>query len=108
MEEREKVRLEIQERVDAGKTQAERNRLGQFATPPTLASSVPGGSAAALFFSIEINCQQGVCLPVAGDGGLEGGADLSYLKNLASESFPAKPHLFRYRVLINVRVSSSS
>jgi hypothetical protein len=40
MEEREKVRLEIQERVDAGKTQAERNRLGQFATPPTLASDI--------------------------------------------------------------------
>lgn len=33
-------RLELQTRLDAVKTQAERNRIGQFATPPTLASEI--------------------------------------------------------------------
>ncbi len=33
----EQKRLEIQNQLDAAKTQAERNRLGQFATPPELA-----------------------------------------------------------------------
>ena len=33
MKEREKARFELQERIDAAKAQAERNRLGQFATP---------------------------------------------------------------------------
>jgi predicted RNA methylase len=37
---REKERLSIQSRLDAGKTQAERNRLGQFATPTTLARDI--------------------------------------------------------------------
>jgi adenine-specific DNA-methyltransferase len=40
MEEREKARFELQERIDAAKGQAERNRLGQFATPPKLASDI--------------------------------------------------------------------
>jgi adenine-specific DNA-methyltransferase len=40
MEEREKARFELQERIDAAKAQAERNRLGQFATPPNLASDI--------------------------------------------------------------------
>ncbi len=40
MEEREKARFELQERIDAAKAQAERNRLGQFATPPKLASDI--------------------------------------------------------------------
>jgi hypothetical protein len=39
-EEREKTRLELQERLDAAITEAERNRLGQFATPPKLASEI--------------------------------------------------------------------
>jgi adenine-specific DNA-methyltransferase len=37
---RETARLELQERLDTAKTQAERNRLGQFATPPELASEI--------------------------------------------------------------------
>jgi HTH-type transcriptional regulator / antitoxin HipB len=37
---RETARLELQERLDAVKSQAERNRLGQFATPPELASEI--------------------------------------------------------------------
>lgn len=37
---REQARLEVQERVDRTKTPAERNRLGQFATPTALASDV--------------------------------------------------------------------
>jgi adenine-specific DNA-methyltransferase len=40
MEEREKVRFKLQERIDAVKTQAERNRFGQFSTPPNLASDI--------------------------------------------------------------------
>jgi len=40
MEEREKARFELQKRIDASKAQAERNRLGQFATPPELASDI--------------------------------------------------------------------
>jgi hypothetical protein len=40
MEERERVRFKLQERIDAVKTQAERNRLGQFSTPPNLASDI--------------------------------------------------------------------
>jgi len=40
IEEREKARFELQERIDAAKAQAERNRLGQFATPPKLASDI--------------------------------------------------------------------
>jgi len=37
---RETARLELQARLDSAKTQAERNRLGQFATPPELASEI--------------------------------------------------------------------
>lgn len=40
MEEHEKSRLELQERLDSDKTQAERNRLGQFSTPSNLASEI--------------------------------------------------------------------
>jgi len=40
MEKREKSRVEAQERLIAFKTQEERNRLGQFATPPKLASQI--------------------------------------------------------------------
>lgn len=40
MEKFERARLELQEQLDATKTQAERNRLGQFATPPKLASEI--------------------------------------------------------------------
>lgn len=36
----ETARRDLQERLDAGKTQAERNRLGQFATPSQLASEI--------------------------------------------------------------------
>jgi adenine-specific DNA-methyltransferase len=36
----EERRIELQARLDAEKTQAERNRLGQFATPPTLADEI--------------------------------------------------------------------
>jgi len=36
----EEDRLALQAQLDAGKSQAERNRLGQFATPPALASDV--------------------------------------------------------------------
>lgn len=36
----ERERLNIQSALDAAKTQAERNRLGQFATPPNLATDV--------------------------------------------------------------------
>jgi adenine-specific DNA-methyltransferase len=39
-QQRETARLELQERFDATKTQAERNRLGQFATPSALASEI--------------------------------------------------------------------
>lgn len=34
------ARINLQERLDAGKTQAERNRLGQFATPTGLAQDI--------------------------------------------------------------------
>lgn len=37
---REKERLSLQTRLDAAKTQAERNRLGQFATPTALAQDI--------------------------------------------------------------------
>jgi len=37
---RETARLELLERLDSAKTQGERNRLGQFATPPELASEI--------------------------------------------------------------------
>jgi adenine-specific DNA-methyltransferase len=37
---RETARLELLERLDSAKSQAERNRLGQFATPPELASEI--------------------------------------------------------------------
>lgn len=40
MDSRETARLELLERLDSAKTQAERNRLGQFATPPELASEI--------------------------------------------------------------------
>jgi adenine-specific DNA-methyltransferase len=36
----EKDRCALQAQLDAGKTQAERNRLGQFATPPALAEDI--------------------------------------------------------------------
>jgi hypothetical protein len=39
-EQLERSRLELQSRLDAAKTAAERNRLGQFATPPTLADEL--------------------------------------------------------------------
>src|SRR4030042_7183747 len=38
--ERENQRLEAQHRVDSLKNHAERNRLGQFATPPALAEEI--------------------------------------------------------------------
>ena len=44
----EKHRLALQETLDAGKTQAERNRMGQFATPPALAADILLYAAAAL------------------------------------------------------------
>ena len=37
---REECRLALQEKLDAGKTQAERNRMGQFATPTRLAMDI--------------------------------------------------------------------
>lgn len=40
IEEREKTRLELQKRLDAAVTEAERNRLGQFTTPPELAAEI--------------------------------------------------------------------
>jgi len=36
----ESERLRLQSKLDAGKTQAERNRMGQFATPPPLATDI--------------------------------------------------------------------
>lgn len=39
-EQLEKRRLALQEELDAGKSQAERNRMGQFATPPGLAAAI--------------------------------------------------------------------
>lgn len=36
----EKRRLALQEALDAGKSQAERNRMGQFATPTALAADI--------------------------------------------------------------------
>jgi len=48
MKEREKVRFELQERIDAAKVKAERNRLGQFATPPKLASDIVAYAASLL------------------------------------------------------------
>lgn len=36
----EKQRVTLQAELDAGKTQAERNRLGQFATPTDLAVDI--------------------------------------------------------------------
>jgi hypothetical protein len=40
IDELEPKRFELQAQLDAGKTQAERNRLGQFATPPALAADI--------------------------------------------------------------------
>jgi hypothetical protein len=40
IDELERARLELLSALDAAKTQAERNRLGQFATPPTLAREI--------------------------------------------------------------------
>ena len=40
MDHREKQRLELQGRLDGGKSQAERNRLGQFSTPTALAIDI--------------------------------------------------------------------
>jgi len=45
---RETARLELQERLDTAKTQAERNRLGQFATPTQLADEMIAYSEALL------------------------------------------------------------
>jgi hypothetical protein len=42
MEEREPARLQLQHSLDTAKTPAERNRLGQFATPQELASEIVG------------------------------------------------------------------
>src|SRR3990172_329217 len=36
----EKTRIEIQNQIDSTRTQLEKNRLGQFATPPSLASDM--------------------------------------------------------------------
>lgn len=44
----EKRRLALQEALDAGKTQAERNRMGQFATPTELAADILRYAAAQL------------------------------------------------------------
>ncbi len=46
--EREQARIKLQERLDAGKSQTERNRLGQFATPTMLASQIVSYSLALL------------------------------------------------------------
>jgi adenine-specific DNA-methyltransferase len=40
MKEREKARFDLQERIGCAKAQAERNRLGQYATPPKLSSDI--------------------------------------------------------------------
>ena len=40
LSEKEKRRLELQKEIDQTKTQEERNRLGQFATPPALADDI--------------------------------------------------------------------
>jgi len=40
IEKLEKARLQLQQRLDATKTQADKNRLGQFSTPPELASEI--------------------------------------------------------------------
>jgi methylase of polypeptide subunit release factors len=40
IKDREKTRLELLERLDSAKGQVERNSLGQFATPPSLASEI--------------------------------------------------------------------
>jgi adenine-specific DNA-methyltransferase len=40
IEQREKQRIEIQQQLDNGKSQAERNRLGQFSTPTALAIDI--------------------------------------------------------------------
>ncbi|MGO9021041.1 MAG: hypothetical protein ACLQVJ_22080 [Syntrophobacteraceae bacterium] len=37
---KEQKRIEFQAVLDAAKTQAERNRMGQFATPPALALEI--------------------------------------------------------------------
>ena len=44
----EEQRLQLQDRLDEQKTQAERNQLGQFATPPALARSILAYSLALL------------------------------------------------------------
>ena len=44
----EKRRLALQEKLDTGKTQAERNRMGQFATPTELAAGILRHAAAQL------------------------------------------------------------
>ena len=54
MKEREKTRFELQERIDAAKTQAERNRLGQFPTPPKLASDIMAYAVSLLSRSLKI------------------------------------------------------
>ena len=38
--EKEQERISLQSRLDAGKTQAERNRRGQFSTPTNLARDI--------------------------------------------------------------------
>jgi predicted RNA methylase len=47
-EEREAARVRLLKRLDAGKTQAERNRLGQFSTPGKLAKEIVRCAAALL------------------------------------------------------------
>lgn len=42
VDELERERIDLQTRLDAGKTQAERNQLGQFATPTALAQDILG------------------------------------------------------------------
>ncbi|MEX0718181.1 MAG: Eco57I restriction-modification methylase domain-containing protein [Planctomycetaceae bacterium] len=48
IEEREIARLELQSKLDGAKSQSERNRLGQFATPPKFAAEIVKAAAAHL------------------------------------------------------------
>lgn len=45
---REHRRLQTLEQLDAAKSQADRNRLGQFATPPKLAAQIVAAALALL------------------------------------------------------------
>jgi hypothetical protein len=51
----EQVRLKLQAELDARKTQAERNRLGQFATPTALAIKAISSLVSLLELSLDSN-----------------------------------------------------